>query len=155
MSFIENGHQQGLVPQAESVDAHVSWFMKIVIENRGADNEVTGSMSIQAGTNVFDLIVIAHHRKYLLKYGHVIKNQDGKPALFGQYQLFEFDECYVNQDRLKSAPLLAFEIDPRGHAKIGKVFLSFNDQSPQWKDDQRNLKREILFAIHQSIAIER
>lgn len=155
MSFIEHGHQQGLVQQADAVDAHVSWFAKIVIENRGVDKDVTGSMSIQAGTNVFDLIVVAHHRKYLLKYGHVIKNQDGKPALFGQYQLFEFDQLWINLDRLSFTPLLAFEIDPRGRAKIGKVFLTFNDQSPQWKDDQRILKREILFAIHNSIAIEK
>ncbi|PHV25817.1 hypothetical protein CSQ93_21595 [Janthinobacterium sp. BJB426] len=151
MSLIEAGYQKFFVSQAVDLDGKVAWFANLIIRHKGDDKDVTGTMDISLQLNGFDLLVSAHHRKFLLKYGHVIQLDEGKPKLYGEYKLLVVDEGSVHTSKSNDGALLTFSIASTGGITIGEKYMSCDSQSTEWQNDQRTFKREILLAIHRSL----
>lgn len=140
---------------ATEVDYHAGQLQDSLTKNPDQDENFRQVLEISSDEDHdLDMFVNAHHRKFVLKYRHVIRDQDGRAALFGGYQLFEFEQAHLSQDRLVATPILSFDIDPNGNVEINGKHLSCSPNPVYAAQDRQNFKKQILFAIQRYLVAQ-
>jgi hypothetical protein len=133
---------------ANEVDYHAGQLQELLTDNPEQDEDYRSALELSVGeTGMYDIAVRAHHRSFILRYRHVIRDQDGRAALFGNFQLFEIDSSYLKDVKLKEDSIFSFDIDPTGGAKINGSFLSCSPNPAFKSQDRKGFKKQILFAI--------
>ena len=99
---------------------------------------------------LFDIAIAAHHRKFLLKYSHVLLSREGQPELFGNYKLLELSGSEKDGDTAGDV-LLSFNIDPEGGAIVEGRRLLCAPNPVHQRDHRRPIKSAILHAIRSTM----
>lgn len=125
---------------------------RMIVESNESDVDFNQAIQFSKGADdSLDIKIQAHHRKFLLKYSHVIQVKEGQPELFGEYRLLEIDENQSAACKFKSGDLFSFLIDQDGDAIVNGKTIICAPNSPYEREQRRAVKKAILFAIHKTM----
>lgn len=144
--------QDRISGDASQLDYFTANLSRMIVEDNKADEEFNRVIQFsKVAEDSFDLGIEAHHRKFLLKYAHVIREQEGQPELFGEYRLLEVDENHSNGNKFTSGDLFSFLIDQDGNAGVNGKIVLCAPNSIHERVQRKVVKKAILFAIHKSM----
>ena len=144
--------QERISGDVSQLDYFVDAFSKMIVESNEKDEVFKQVIQFsRVAADNFDLLITAHHRRFLLKYAHVIRMQDGQPELFGEYRLLELNDIQSGIEKFKTGELLSFTIDQNGNALVNERTILCAPNPIHEREQRKAFKKAVLFSIHKSM----